>query len=63
VQPLDSLYRPTRDGEASGPYDGHVMQSSLYTRAMMSGVTRALPFIAVGAILLGATRLRSQGVG
>ena len=32
AQPVDSLYRPTRDGEASGPYDGHVMQSSLYTQ-------------------------------
>jgi NAD(P)-dependent dehydrogenase (short-subunit alcohol dehydrogenase family) len=57
AQQLDSLYRPTRDGEATGPYDGHVMQSSLYTRAMMSDVTRALPFIAAGAFLAGATRL------
>jgi NAD(P)-dependent dehydrogenase (short-subunit alcohol dehydrogenase family) len=57
AQQLDSLYRPTRDGDATGPYDGHVMQSSLYTRAMMSDVTRALPFIAAGAFLAGATRL------
>jgi hypothetical protein len=60
VEPLDSLYRPTRDGRASGPYDGHVMQSSIYTRAMMSDVTRALPFIAAGAILAGVTRSRGQ---
>jgi NAD(P)-dependent dehydrogenase (short-subunit alcohol dehydrogenase family) len=60
VPPVDSLYRPARDGRASGPYDGHVMQSSLYTRAVMSDVTRALPFIAAGAILAGATRWRSQ---
>jgi short-subunit dehydrogenase len=57
AQQMDSLYRPTRDGDATGPYDGHVMQSSLYTRAMMSDVTRALPFIAAGALLAGATRL------
>lgn len=56
VQSLDSLYRPTRDGLASGPYDGHVRTSSLYTRTVMSKVTRALPFIAVGAALAGAAR-------
>jgi len=60
MPPLDSLYRPTRDGQASGPYDGHVMQSSLYTRAMMSDITRALPFIAAGALLVGATRWKSH---
>jgi short-subunit dehydrogenase len=60
VEPLDSLYRPTHDGRASGPYGGHVMQSSIYTRAMMSDVTRALPFIAAGAILAGATRSRGE---
>jgi len=60
VPPVDSLYRPARDGRASGPYDGHVMQSSFYTRAVMSDVTRALPFIAAGAILAGATRWRSH---
>jgi NAD(P)-dependent dehydrogenase (short-subunit alcohol dehydrogenase family) len=54
AQQFDSLYRPTRDGDATGPYDGHVMQSSIYTRAMMSDVTRALPFIAAGALLAGA---------
>jgi short-subunit dehydrogenase len=57
AQQLDSLYRPTRDGDATGPYDGHVMQSSIYTRAMMSDFTRALPFIAAGA-LLGARLAR-----
>ncbi len=61
VQPLDSLYRPTRDGQASGPYDGYVMHSSIYTKAMMSDMTRALPFIAAGAILAaGVTRWRTQ---
>lgn len=56
VESLDSLYRPTRDGLASGPYDGHVRTSSLYTKTVMSKVTRALPFIAVGAALAGAAR-------
>jgi short-subunit dehydrogenase len=56
VQSLDSLYRPTRDGLASGPYDGHVRTSSFYTRTVMSKVTRALPFMAVGAALAGAAR-------
>jgi short-subunit dehydrogenase len=51
VQSLDSLYRPTRDGLASGPYDGHVRQSSFYTNTVMSSLTRALPFIAAGAVL------------
>jgi short-subunit dehydrogenase len=50
VASVDSLYSPTRDGDASGPYDGHVMRSSLYTRAVMSDVTRALPFVAAGAV-------------
>jgi short-subunit dehydrogenase len=56
IQSLDSLYRPTRDGLASGPYDGHVRRSSLYTRTALSNVTRALPFIAAGAMLAGAAR-------
>lgn len=59
---LDSLYRPTRDGRATGPYEGHVMQSSMYTRAVMSDVTRALPFIAAGAILAGVRKWRAQSV-
>jgi short-subunit dehydrogenase len=60
VQTQDSLYRPTRDGRASGPYEGHVMKSSMYTKAMMSDATRALPFLAAGALLVaGVKRLRS----
>src|SRR3954471_19326718 len=47
---LDSLYSPTEDGHAAGPYDGHVMHSSLYTKAAMSDVTRALPYVAAGAL-------------
>jgi short-subunit dehydrogenase len=59
AQSLDSLYVPRRDGEENGPYQGRVMKSSLYTKAMLSDVTRALPFIAAGAVLAaGARRIR-----
>lgn len=58
VRTQDSLYRPTRDGEASGPYEGHVMTSSLYTKAVMSDFTRALPFIAAGAVIAAGVRHR-----
>jgi short-subunit dehydrogenase len=57
VPPVDSLYSPARDGDAAGPYDGHVMRSSLYTKAVLSNVTRAIPFFAAGAALAaGVTR-------
>ena len=52
----DSLDHPTRDGETEGPYQGHVMQSSAYTKTMLSDVTRALPFIAAGAVLMAVKR-------
>jgi hypothetical protein len=60
----DSLYAPTRDGLAHGPYSGHVMKSSVYTSAKLSGLSRALPFIAAGvALAAGARRLRAgEGV-
>ena len=60
AQSVDSLYRPTRDGEASGPYEGYVRHSSLYTRARLSNVTRALPFIAAGAVLAGMGMRRNH---
>ena len=60
IPPVDSLYAPTRDGDSAGPYDGHVMRSSLYTKAAMSDVTRAMPFIAAGAMLAaGMSRWRT----
>lgn len=44
VDPLrqDSLYRPRRGGRARGDYEGHVMRSSLYTRAAMHPIAAAL---------------------
>lgn len=46
---VDSLYAPSADGRRHGPYQGHVMHSSLYTRAVLSDVGRVLPFLALGA--------------
>lgn len=46
---VDSLYAPSTDGSRSGPYQGRVMRSSLYTKAMLSDVGRLLPFLAFGA--------------
>ena len=60
IQSLDSLYRPTRDGLANGPYDGHVRRTSLYTKTTLSNVTRALPFIAVGAVLAASARWNTE---
>ena len=53
---MDSLYSPKRDGRRTGPYDGHVMQSSMYTRAKMSNVTQALPWIAAAAVFAAGVR-------
>ena len=60
----DSLFAPGDDGLARGPYSGHVMKSSAYTRAVMSDVTRALPFIAAGVTLAaGVRRWRTAAEG
>ena len=53
---MDSLYAPKRDGRTTGPYDGHVMQSSAYTRAALSDVSRALPWIAAAAVIAASIR-------
>jgi short-subunit dehydrogenase len=52
----DSLFEPKEDGHAEGPYPGHVMQSSVYTNATLSNVTRILPYIAAGAVLAATVR-------
>lgn len=57
---MDSLYRPKQDGHTEGPYDGYVRKTSVYTRAAMSDVTRALPWIVVGAVVAAGVR-RRQG--
>jgi short-subunit dehydrogenase len=52
----DSLYGPSRDGLARGPYSGHVKKSSVYTAAMLSDVSRVLPFLAAGVALAAGMR-------
>ena len=51
-----NLYRPQRDGRAHGPYRGHVMKSSAYTRAALSDFTRVIPFVAAGLALAAGVR-------
>jgi NAD(P)-dependent dehydrogenase (short-subunit alcohol dehydrogenase family) len=52
----DSLYRPSGDdyGRRRGRQPGRVMKSSAYTRAALSDVARAAPFIAIGAAVAAA---------
>lgn len=52
----DSLDMPSDDGLERGPYRGPVRQSSAYTTAMLSDVTRALPFIAAAAVFAAVAR-------
>jgi hypothetical protein len=57
TQPREgNLDRPQRDGRAHGAYRGHVMRSSLYTKAALSDVARALPYVAAGAALAAGVR-------
>ncbi len=56
-----SLERPQRDGRAYGPYRGHVMRSSAYTKAALSDTMRVLPFVAAAAVFAaGVRRWRSD---
>jgi hypothetical protein len=51
-----NLDRPQRDGRAHGPYRGHVMKSSVYTKAALSDVARVLPYVAAGAAFAAGVR-------
>jgi short-subunit dehydrogenase len=51
-----SLHRPQRDGRAYGPHRGHVMRSSAYTKAALSDITRALPYVAAGLAVAAGVR-------
>jgi short-subunit dehydrogenase len=51
-----SLEHPQRDGRAHGLHRGRVMQSSAYTTAALSGVTRILSFAAAGLALAAGVR-------
>jgi NAD(P)-dependent dehydrogenase (short-subunit alcohol dehydrogenase family) len=54
----DGLETPSGEGRVSGDYEGRVLQSSLYTRAMLSDVGRVLPLVAAGAALAAIARAR-----
>jgi short-subunit dehydrogenase len=58
----DSLDRPSGQdyGVRRGRQPGHVMKTSAYTRAALSDVGRALPFVALGALLTGAALSRGS---
>jgi hypothetical protein len=61
-RPHDALDIPQRDGRRRGPTDRYTLQHSAYTRAAMSGMTRLLPIVALGALVvttLAATRDRT----
>jgi NAD(P)-dependent dehydrogenase (short-subunit alcohol dehydrogenase family) len=45
----DALQGPSEAGRERGVYRGHVIESSAYTRAMLSDIGRALPLLALGA--------------
>jgi short-subunit dehydrogenase len=47
---MDVLDRPRNDGRRRGPTDRFTTKRSAYTRASLSGATRALPLLAVGAL-------------
>jgi short-subunit dehydrogenase len=57
----DSLDRPSGQdyGRRRGRQPGYVMKRSAYTRAALSDVGRALPFIAIGAVVAVAAARRS----
>lgn len=47
----DALFAPSHDRRTRGRYPGRVLRSSAYTRAAVSDVGRAVPFVALGAIV------------
>jgi hypothetical protein len=47
----DGLEAASGEGRVSGDYEGRVLQSSLYTRAMLSDVGRVLPLAVAGAAI------------
>jgi short-subunit dehydrogenase len=57
----DSLDAPSGEdyGRRRGRDTGRVLRSSVYTRAALSDVGRALPFLALGAVAVAAARRRA----
>ena len=56
----DSLYKPSHDGRRRGEHPGYVMKSSAYTRAVLSDAGRALPLVAIGAIVAAGIAAASR---
>ncbi len=56
----DALYEPQRDGTRRGPTERMTLDRSAYTRAALSDVSRAIPAIAVGALLVATLRKRAE---
>jgi short-subunit dehydrogenase len=54
----DSLWESQSDARPRGPYDGYVLQSSGYTKAVLSDAWRMVPFVAAGAALIALNRRR-----
>jgi short-subunit dehydrogenase len=52
--PAGTLYEPAHGLEERGQYEGHVMESSLYTAARLHPGLTALAVVGVGAVLAGA---------
>ena len=62
MQPRDgNLDHPQRDGRVRGVQQSYTIESSAYTRAAMSPVTKMLPFVAAGLVMAaGARRWRGK---
>lgn len=58
----DALWSPSRDPRRRGRQPGRVMQSSAYTRAVVSDATRAMPLLAMGMLVAaGVVAARAKG--
>src|SRR5262249_41484229 len=51
-----NLDRPQGDGHAWGSHTGHVMQSSLYTRTVLSPILKTMAFAAAGLTFAAGVR-------
>jgi short-subunit dehydrogenase len=51
ANPDDALFEPSHDSRTRGRQPGRVRNSSTYTRAMVSDAGRAIPIVAVGALI------------
>jgi hypothetical protein len=54
----DALYTPQSDARRRGPTGRRTVERSAYTRAALSDVGRALPVLALGALVAAAAARR-----